>query len=370
MTSLLSPLFKPLTIGSMTVPNRFAMAPMTRGKSPGQVPNDDVAAYYRRRVEGGVGLIITEGTVIDHPASDADAGVPRIYGEDALAGWANVVREVKAAGGFIAPQIWHVGAARRSAAARNPDAKSIGPSGLSRPGKQVNDPLSENEIADLIAAYASAAADSKRIGFDAVELHGAHGYLIDQFFWDGTNQRADAFGGNMVQRTRFGTDVVKAVRAAIGPDFPLILRWSQWKQQDYAAKLATTPELLETFLAPLVDAGVDVFHCSQRRFWEPEFDGSDMNLAGWVKKLTGKPTITVGSVGLSGDFLNSFVSPDEVGATASHLETLAEMFTRGDFDMVAVGRALIANPDWVNRAQTGDLDGMKAYDPKELATLY
>ncbi len=370
MSSVLDPLFKPFSLKTLSVPNRFVMAPMTRSKSPGQVPTAEVAAYYRRRVEGGVGLIVTEGTVIDHPASDADAGVPRFYGADALAGWAGVVKEVKAAGGHIVPQIWHVGTARRQAAARHPDALSIGPSGLSRPGKQVNQPLGESEIADLIAAYASAAADAKRLGFDGVELHGAHGYLIDQFFWEATNQRTDAFGGSLIARTRFGADVVRAVREAVGPDFPLILRWSQWKQQDYAAKLAATPELLEEFLAPLTDAGVDIYHCSQRRFWEAEFEGSDMNLAGWVKKISGKPTITVGSVGLSTDFITSFAAADQVGATGKDLAGLAARFERGEFDLVAVGRALIANPDWVNRVRAGDIDGLKGYDPASLATLY
>jgi DNA-binding LacI/PurR family transcriptional regulator len=164
--------------------------------------------------------------------------------------------------------------------------------------------------------------------------------------------------------------VVRAVRAAVGPDFPLILRWSQWKQQDYAAKLAATPELLEEFLAPLTDAGVDIYHCSQRRFWEAEFEGSDMNLAGWVKKISGKPTITVGSVGLSTDFITSFAAADQVGATGKDLAGLAARFERGEFDLVAVGRAVIANPDWVNRVRAGDIDGLKGYDPASLATLY
>src|SRR5271154_7237886 len=95
---------------------------------------------------------------------------------------------------------------------------------------------------------------------------------------------------------------LEAVRRATGPDFPIILRFSQWKQQDYAARLAKTSDELARFLEPLSTAGVDIFHCSQRRFWEPEFEGSDLNLAGWTKKLTGKPTVTVGRVALSGDF--------------------------------------------------------------------
>ncbi len=371
MTSLLEPLFAPFQIGRVTLPNRFVMAPMTRSKSPNQVPGDDVAAYYRRRIEGGVGLIVTEGTAIDHPASDNDPAVPRFHGDDALAGWSNVVKEVKAAGGFIMPQLWHVGMVRRPGQSRNPDAPPVGPSGLFKPGKKAGEAATDEDIADVIAAFARAAADAERLGFDGLELHGAHGYIIDQFFWDGTNERTDGYGGDTVQRTRFAADVVRAVRAAVSPDFPLILRWSQWKQQDYTARLAPSPELLEAFLEPLTAAGVDAFHCSTRRFWEPEFaeTGSDLNLAGWVKKLTGKPTITVGSVGLDIDFLTSFTKSGHESAGAN-LQGLVDRFEKGEFDLVAVGRALIANPDWVNKSRAGAYDQLQDYTPQTLATLF
>jgi 2,4-dienoyl-CoA reductase-like NADH-dependent reductase (Old Yellow Enzyme family) len=117
----------------------------------------------------------------------------------------------------------------------------------------------------------------------------------------GSNRRTDAFGGDAVERTRFATEVVRAVRAAIGPDFPLIFRYSQWKTQVHSARLAETPDALESMLAPIADAGVDVFHASTRRFWQPEFEGSDLNLAGWTRKLTGRQTISVGSVSLGGE---------------------------------------------------------------------
>ena len=167
--------------------------------------------------------------------------------------------------------------------------------------------MSDADIADVIAAFATSARHAKELGFDGVEMHGAHGYLIDQFFWEGTNERDDAYGGDLGERTTFRRRDRRAPCAgAVGPDFPILLRFSQWKQQDFAAKLAPTPQELEQFLAPLVDAGVDVFHCSTRRFWEPEFEGSDLNLAGWTKKLTGKPTITVGSVGLNQEFIATY----------------------------------------------------------------
>src|SRR5690554_6997155 len=103
--------------------------------------------------------------------------------------------------------------------------------------------MTHEDIQDVVRAFAQAAKDAKAIGCDAVELHGAHGYLIDQFFWEGTNQRDDEYGGSMENRGRFAVEIIRAVREAVGPDFPIIFRFSQWKQQDYTARLAPTPEL-------------------------------------------------------------------------------------------------------------------------------
>lgn len=360
-------LFQPFEGGRLKLDNRVVMAPMTRTFSPNGVPGPDVAGYYRRRAENAVGLIITEGTVINHPAAAADHGVPHFYGEEALEGWARVVREVHEAGGKIAPQIWHTGTARSRE--KFPDSKidPIGPSGLSLTGEPVSEPLTVEEIRGLVQAYAQAAADAKRIGFDAVEIHGAHGYLIDQFFWEVTNKRTDAYGGDLAGRTRFGVEVVEAVRAAVGPDFPIIFRFSQWKPVNYGAKLAANPEELETFLSLLSAAGVDIFHASTRRFWEPEFEGSDLNLAGWTRKLTGKPAITVGSVGLDSDFTALF--SEGKGGQAAGLDTLIERLERGEFDLVAVGRALLTDPAWAVKIRDGRTDDLQPFTREALATL-
>lgn len=349
-------LFRPFHIHGLTLENRIVMAPMTRSFSPGGVPGPDVAAYYRRRAENGVGLILTEGTAIAHPAAISDPKVPRFYGEDALAGWARVLDEVHAAGGRIMPQLWHVGMMRKPGDLPNPEAPPVGPSGIAVPAGKLTEPLTESEIGGLIEAYAQGAADARRLGFDGVELHGAHGYLIDQFFWEVTNQRTDQYGGDLEARTRFAVEAVRACRRAAGPDFPILLRFSQWKIADFAARLAPTPETLERFLAPLADAGVDIFHCSTRRFWEPEFPGSDLNLAGWTKKLTGKPVITVGSVGLDNDLMTVF--REGKGASTTGLEAIIRMIERDEVDLVAVGRALLTDPAWaakIRDGRTGDL---------------
>ena len=368
MTSATAPLFQPFAHGRLRLANRIVMAPMTRSFSPGGVPGPDVAAYYRRRAENGVGLIITEGTAVDHAAAANDPGVPRFHGADALAGWARVVAEVHAAGGRIMPQLWHVGTMRRESQGPVPGVKPVGPSGLSRPGKPVTEPMTDSDIADVIAAFARGAADAYRLGFDGIEIHGAHGYLIDQFFWAGTNERRDRFGGSLAARDQFAVELVRACRKATAPDFPILLRFSQWKQQDFAARLAETPALLEQFLKPLVDAGVDIFHCSTRRFWTPEFDGSAMNLAGWVRKLAGRPVVTVGSVGLDQDFISSYAGKPTTTASAT-IGDLAAMMTRDQIDLVAIGRALLVDPAFAAKLRDGRLAELLPYNAEALKAL-
>ncbi|WP_299973362.1 NADH:flavin oxidoreductase [uncultured Pseudoteredinibacter sp.] len=362
-------LFRPAKLGNLELPNRIVMAPMTRTASPGNVPNDMVVDYYRRRAAGGTGLIITEGTCIDHKAANGYENVPYFYGEEALAGWKKVVDAVHAEGGKIAPQLWHVGAIRRPGTEPDKDVPGYSPSGMAKAGKVTGHAMSKEDIADVVAAFAQGAKDAKAIGMDAIELHGAHGYLIDQFFWEGSNQRDDEYGGSLENRSRFAIEIIKACREAVGPDFPIIFRWSQWKQQDYPARLVNTPAELEQFIKPLSEAGVDIFHCSTRRFWEPEFEGSDLNLAGWVKKITAKPTITVGSVSLNQDFLPVDGTPMFREAEPASLDNLIQRMEADEFDLVAVGRALIANPDWPKIVREGRMDDMAAYEKDMLFKL-
>lgn len=370
-TTSVDALFRPLQVGSLHLPNRIVMAPMTRTSSPDGVPGEDVAAYYRRRAEDGVGLILTEGTVIDRPASSNHPAIPHVHGEAALAGWRQVVDGVHAAGGKIAAQIWHVGSQTNPGTDWVPPTPVESPSGLEGPGAPHGVAMDQRAIDETVAAFARAAADARRVGFDAVELHGAHGYLIDQFFWAGTNHRTDRYGGaTLAERSRFAVEVVRAVRAAVGPDFPVVLRVSQWKAQDYTARLAQTPQELADWLVPLVQAGADVLHCSQRRLWEAEFPEVDgelgLNLAGWAKQLTGARTISVGSVGLSGDFLGAFAGE---GSRRTGLEAVLDRMDRGEFDLVAVGRAILADPRWVTKVRTGDTAGLRDFDAAALGQL-
>ena len=362
-------LYKPFQLGNLTLKNRVVMAPMTRGKSPNNIPGNEVVEYYRQRAAGGTGLIITEGTCIGHKAASGYPDVPFFSGEEALKGWQKVVDAVHAEGGKIAPQLWHVGGARRPGIEPGGDLPGFSPSGTFAPGKVVGHAMSLKDIKDVQNAFIEAAVAAEKIGFDAIELHGAHGYLIDQFFWPGNNERDDQYGGSLENRVRFACEIIAGIRRRVSAGFPIILRFSQWKQQDYKARLAETPEQLEAFLAYLVDAGVDIFHCSTRRFWEPEFEGSNLNLAGWTKKLTGKPTITVGSISLNADFVPEKGSIAFKDADITSIDELINRLDADEFDLVAIGRAMIANPDWAKQVQAGKLNELAAYDKSMLAEL-
>jgi 2,4-dienoyl-CoA reductase-like NADH-dependent reductase (Old Yellow Enzyme family) len=368
MSASITPLFEPFQVGSLTMANRFVMAPMTRGFAEGGVPGPDVVEYYRRRA--GLGLIVSEGVGVDHPAalgmnSIDGANIPVLHGDAPMAGWRTVCDAVHAAGGKIMPQLWHQGVLRREGTGPFPEHPSTKPSGIWGPEGRHSSipehemihlvpptkPASDSEIADVIAGFARSAANAKAVGFDGVALHGAHGYLIDTFFWHESNLRTDAWGGEtLAERGRFGVEVVKSIRAAVGPDFPIMFRFSQWKQQDFAGRLAETPDELATLLGPLAEAGVDIFDASQRRYWESAFAGSDMNLAGWARKLTGKPSCTVGNVGLDADLHASMAT----GSGAVSLDPLLERFARGEFDLVGVGRSVIADPDFVDKLRRGE----------------
>ena len=358
---MLGSLLIPFECKSLKLTNRFVMAPMSRYFAPGGTPGQDIADYYRRRVEGGVAGVITEGVAVDAPGSVAADSIPHFHGESAMQGWRQVVDDVHQAGGAFIPQLWHVGGCTDFNFPDSPHDPLLSPSGLVGADIAGGRAMTEEDIADVVASFARAAKDAVKIGCDAVELHGAHGYLFDQFFWDVTNKRTDRYGGlDIATRARFAAETVAAIREAVGPQLAIIFRISQWKVYDYEARLARDPRELESWLAPLVDAGVDIFHASERRFWEPTFEGSDLNLAGWVKAVTACPTITVGSIGLSRDLMADFVD----GISQPEIEKLDELrrrFERGDFDLVAVGRALLSDPQWLHKVLTNDLSDLKPY---------
>jgi 2,4-dienoyl-CoA reductase-like NADH-dependent reductase (Old Yellow Enzyme family) len=262
----------------------------------------------------------------------------------------------------------------------NPDVASIGRSdissadlaraeGTSLPAKRSSAPprpATQTDIDAIVTACGEAAYQAQQLGCDGVAIHGAHGYLFYQFYWSRSNQRADSYGGNLENRARLGVEVVQEIRRRVGPDFPIMFRFSQWAGWDYGAKLAQDPKELERLLLPLVDAGVDIFDASTRRFWLPEFAGNDLNLAGWAHKITGKPAMTVGSVGLE----SPLGDPGTLSAvTTDNLRRLIEMVERGDFQLVGVGRAMLANPDWADIVRQGRWNELRPYDATKIVEM-
>jgi len=372
--TLFEGLFVPFRLGRLTLPNRIVFPPMGLEVCKDGVPGDDAAAYYARRATGGASLVITEGVYIDHPSSGDNPLLGRFHGQPAFEGWRNVARQVHAAGGFAMPELWHVGLIYNGPDLLTgkdiqfrPELGQVSPSGFIAPGKQVCEGMSQGQIDQVVQAYARGAAKARELGFDGVELHGAHGYLIDQFFWSALNKRTDRYGRDPRARGQFAAEVVAECRRQLDPGMPVILRISQWKMVEYAARIADTAQELEQVLAPVVDAGVDLFDCSQRRFWEPSYEGSDLNFAGWVKKLTGVPTLTVGSIGLDCDLLASLGQGQVAELNLPSLHELMRRFERGDFDLIGVGRAMIAEPDWPQIVRRGELTDLKPFRPSVLA---
>lgn len=376
MTADFSPLFTPFTLRGVTLPNRVVMPAMGLEACHDGLPGAPVAAHCARRVEGGTGLIMTEGVYIDHPSSGDNPVLGRWHGQDAYDSWRGVAEAVHDAGGLVMPELWHVGLIYKTSDLMEgeplryrPELGQVSPSGFIEPGKKVGEGMTQVQIDEVIAAYGAGADKAVELGFDGLEIHAGHGYLIDQFFWAPLNQRTDRYGGSPRARGRFGAEVVAEIRRRVGPDFPILFRISDWKLIDYDARLAQSPQELEQLLAPLIDAGVDLFDCSQRRFWEPTFAGSHLNLAGWTKKVTGVPTMTVGSVGLDSDLMESFVEGRQANCNLASLADLMARFERGEFDLVGVGRAMIADPDWANHLRRGELHALKPYDHGVLAHL-
>lgn len=369
-TDSVDALYKPFEYKSLKLRNRLAMAPMTRYFSPGGTVTPEVAEYYSRRAQGGVGLIITEALSPDREIARNHEDIPWFAG-DRRDPWRTVVDKVHRSGAAIAPQIWHPGGARDFTF---PDS-SLGddlesPSGLYGPDTPGGREMTEEDISDALASFVRAAVDAKARGFDALELHGGHGYLFDQFFWSATNKRGDRYGGTSIgERTRFAKEAIRATREAVGEDMVLLFRISQWKTNMYDARIVHSPMELEQWVRPLADAGVDIFDCSQRRYWEAEFGGSDLNLAGWVKKLTGRPTMTVGSVGLATDVMTDFETDGLSAPTPSTILGVSERLDRGEFDLVAVGRAMIADADWADKVRGRRFGELTGYSVEMMKTL-
>ena len=361
-------LFEPITLAGVTLPNRFVLPGMQRGWCVDGAPGEKLADYYVRRVQGGVGLLISESVAVDHQSSTQSPMFARLI-DDTLPAWKSIVGRVKAAGGHIILQLWHEGAIRKEGG-DTPWSQypTLSPSGLAYRDRTNGRAATTREVQDIRDAFIRSALLAKAAGADGVEVHGAHGYLLDQFLWPVTNLRTDGYGGDaMADRLRLPAEIVSGIRDACGPDFLISFRFSQWKEADFEAKVAASPDELETMVVALRKAGVSTLHASTRRFWEPEWPGSDLNLAGWTRRLAGVPTITVGSVGLSTDVMDSLFGKETTGQVERGVKELTRRFDAGEFDLVSIGRSLIADPDWVTKVRGGDYESVRIFSRSDLA---
>ncbi|MFD2251288.1 12-oxophytodienoate reductase [Pseudochelatococcus lubricantis] len=321
------PLFNSFRFGGRILRNRFVMPAMTRRFSTRGVPGSDVGAYYKRRAEGGTGLIITEGGYIDTEGPLSQPDVPVFFGEAALAAWREIVHAVHDAGAGIAPQIWH------AHLKPDPDTGSIPP----------------ESVAQLLHTYVAAGAEIARAGFDGVEIQGGGKHTADLFTTTGD-------GEPLV------TAVVRSVRREVGDDFPIILRVSEWRRSDGRTPLAQSDAELSALLRPCADAGVSIFHLDTAAFDVLPYGGAfagDRPLASRVRELTGRPVIAVGGIAVA-----------DPAVTLGNLETLARAVEREEIDMLALGRAHLADPAWVEKFRTGRLAEARPYDESLRGTLH
>ena len=362
-----SPLFSPLTIKGVTLPNRFVMPGMQRQWCDNGTPQPRLAQYYRRRVEGGVGLIITESCAVDHPSSTQVPLFTRIT-DATMDAWAECFAAVKTAGGRMFMQLWHEGAIRKEGGdGPYSSYPTLSPSGLIRAGKSNGRAATAEDLESIKDAFVRGALAAQQIGADGIEVHACHGYLLDQFLWAETNRRTDGYGGDDIRaRVRFPAEIVRAIRNAVGPELIISFRFSQWKEVDYEARIAPTWQDLQLMLSELRTSGVDIFHASARRFWIPEWPNSDLGIAGWTKSLTDAPVIAVGSVGLDIDVMENFFGKEAQPTGETGLRELLRRFNNAEFDLVAVGRGHIGDPDWVRKIAQGQYSDIRLFTKKDL----
>lgn len=367
---MLDALFAPLKIRNLTLRNRFVMPGMQRGFMTDGAPTPKMVEYMRRCAAGGPGLIISESTSPDHPSAYWQPVMGRMEAAT-LDAWRRVVDAVHAGGAGFLLQIWHPGAMRKVAAG-HPLAEypALSPSGLIQGGRSNGRAMTRQDLQELKLAYVQAARHARGLGFDGVEVHSAHGYLLDQFLWAETNRREDEYGGaSLAERARYSAEIAAAIRDAVGEDFVISYRFSQFKEVDYGACVASSPQDLQAMLALLRASGVDMFNVSSRRFRKPEWPDSahpDYSIAEWAKSLTDAPVITCGSVGVNVEMFANLFDDEEPSQLCAErdLQLLAERVARGRLDLVGVGRMHIANNDFVNKVRAGRFQDLVLFNKR------
>jgi N-ethylmaleimide reductase len=333
-------LFSPIRVGPLTLSHRVVMAPLTRlrSKVPGDVPVDLMAEYYTQRASKG-GLIISEGATVS-VGGRGYLGAPGIYSEEQVIAWRRVTEAVHAKGGYIFLQLWHVG--RVSHVDMTNRAMPVAPSvvpfeGIVVTGDGFVPPsphrsLEIDEISDLVEQFLSAASNAKAAGFDGVEIHGANGYILDQFLQDGTNKRTDAFGGPIQNRARLLFEVLDAVVGVWG-EKRVGIRLSP--NSTYNSMFDSNPEATFGYVADRLNR----YALAYLHVIEPRVKGIE--------------TISQGQPPVASALLRKIYRGNIIAAGGFDPESAEAIIEKGDADMVAFGRYFISNPDLPRRIQRG-----------------
>ena len=323
-------LFAPFVSRKLVLSSRLVMAPVQRFFAQDGVPTVDMLRYYCRRAAHGVGLILTEPVAVPDATATADPGMACFYGGAAFRAWRRIVRLVHTRPCSIAPLLTHAGMLHQEMSA----ARACGPGALPLlPGLHGGESMTRTRIEEVAEAFGRAASAARILGFDAVCINGADAHLVEQFLRKECNPRNDEYGGDICGRSRFACRVVHAVRKAVGRRFPILFRFAQYSSLSGRNPLVGSLAELRALLEPLCDAGVDIFCCVDTQAPLPAFGGSPLNLAGWTRLLTGRPVMTEGAVGLPG----------------VQIEPLVQRLRAREFDLISVGRALLADAEWATK---------------------
>jgi len=335
------PIFEPGRLGSLSLPNRLIVAPMTRiSATPDGTATAEMAAYYAEYAKGGFGLIITEGTYPDTEYSQSYVNQPGLATKAQAEGWRPVVDAVHGAGGRIAAQLMHGGALTMH---NRFASETVAPSAVQPVGEQppryhgrgaypVPRALNESEIPAIIAGFAAAATRAVQAGFDGVEIHGANGYLIDQFLSRHTNLRTDMWGASLANRLRFAVEVARAVVDAVPAHIPVGIRISQTKVNDLAHVWAGGAADAATIFSALDETGISFIHVSSHLGCGAVFD-TGLSLAGLARRHAKCTVIANGKL--------------------EDTTTARGMLIRREAEFLSLAKAALADPHWPNKHAAG-----------------
>lgn len=350
-------IFSPFIINGHTVANRLSVAPMTRitATQDGRA-TETMTRYYERFARGGFGAVITEGIYTDQAFSEGYVHQPGMTDEAQANAWRPVVSGIKAYGALAIAQLMHAGAISQGNRFRD---STVGPSAIQPKGTQMTfyhgkdryalpSAMTESQIADAINGFAESAGRAIEVaGFDGIEIHGANGYLLDQFLTDYTNDRTDQWGGTTKNRMRLILETFKAVRARVGTKVPVGVRISQGKVNDYHHKWANGEHDAEVIFGSLAEAGADFIHVTEFEAWKPAFAPGGPSLMRLAKRYAPKAAI----------FANG--SLHDVERALAALDDGA--------DIITIGRGALANPDFPNRLSDHSI--LKDFDPTILGPI-